>query len=81
MGKAVSNSCFEVFDKAEEPERCKCKGIVLNAYNNLRASGMSEREAIKTVVPVLRYHHPSPSFEAKNVVECWVFQQSLESAH
>ena len=81
MGQIVSNSCFEVFDKAEEPERCKCKGIVLNAYNNLRASGMSEKEAIKTVVPVLRYHHPGPSVEAKNVVECWVFQQSREAAH
>ncbi len=81
MGEVVSNSCFEVFDKAEEPERCKCKGIVLNAYNNLRADGLSEYQAIKTVVPVLQYHHPSPFLEARNVVECWVFEQSQSAAH
>ncbi len=71
-----SVSCIEFFDKAEDPDRCKCKGIVLNAYDGLRKSGVSDREAIKIVTKVLKYHHPSPSVEAKTVVECWVFENS-----
>lgn len=74
-----SVSCVEVFDKAEDPDTCKCKGIVLNAYDALRHSGVAEREAIKIVTKVLKYHHPSPSIEAKTVVECWVFEQSRSS--
>jgi hypothetical protein len=69
-------SCFEFFDKAEDPDTCKCKGIVLNAYSALRKGGVSEREATKIVTNVLRYHHPSSSVEAKTVVECWVFEHS-----
>ncbi len=76
-----SVTCHEVFDKAEDPDTCKCKGIVLNAYSALRHDGVSEREAIKIVTKVLKYHHPSPSVEAKTVVECWVFEQSQSSAH
>jgi hypothetical protein len=76
---AESVSCIEFFDKAEDPDTCKCKGIVLNAYDNLRKSGVSDREAIKIVTKVLKYHHPSPSVEAKTVVECWVFEQSHQS--
>lgn len=71
----------EVFDKAEDPDTCKCKGIVLNAYSALRHSGVTEREAIKIVTKVLKYHHPSPSIEAKTVVECWVFEDSRKSVH
>ena len=71
----------EVFDKAEDPDTCKCKGIVLNAYAALRHSGVTEREAIKIVTKVLKYHHPSPSIEAKTVVECWVFEQSQASVN
>lgn len=74
-------SCHEVFDKAEDPDTCKCKGIVLNAYSALRHSGVTEREAIKIVTKVLKYHHPSPSIEAKTVVECWVFEDSQKSVH
>lgn len=69
-------SCAEFFDKAEDPDACKCKGIVLNAYGALRQGGVSEREAINIVTKVLKYHHPSPSIEAKTVVECWVFEHS-----
>jgi hypothetical protein len=72
-------SCLELFDKAEDPDACKCKGIVLNAYGALRQSGVNEREAIKIVTRVLKYHHPSPSVEAKTVVECWVFEHSHQS--
>lgn len=74
-------SCVEVFDKAEDPDTCKCKGIVLNAYEGLRHSGVAEREAIKIVTKVLKYHHPSPSIEAKTVVECWVFENSQRSVN
>lgn len=76
-----SVSCTELFDKAEDPDTCKCKGIVLNAYGALRKSGVAEREAIKIVTKVLKYHHPSPSIEAKTVVECWVFEQSQQSVN
>ncbi len=72
-------NCLEFFDKAEDPDVCKCKGIVLNAYDALRHSGVNEREAIKIVTRVLKYHHPSPSIEAKTVVECWVFENSHQS--
>lgn len=74
-------SCTEFFDKAEDPDTCKCKGIVLNAYDGLRKGGVSDREAIKIVTKVLKYHHPSPSIEAKTVVECWVFEQSQASVN
>lgn len=74
-----SVSCMEFFDKAEDPDTCKCKGIVLSAYDSLRKSGVSEREAVKIVTRVLKYHHPSPSVEAKTVVECWVFENSHQS--
>lgn len=74
-------NCVEVFDKAEEPERCRCKNIVLNAYGELREHGMSDREAIQAAARILRYHHPSPSLEAKTVVECWVFENSHRAAN
>lgn len=70
-----------VFDKAEEPDRCRCKGIVLKAYAALREDGMSDREAIRAATRVLRYHHPSPSVEAKTVVECWVFEHTRGAVH
>ena len=76
-----SVGCVEFFDKAEDPDTCKCKGIVLNAYDALRQSGVAECEAIKIVTKVLKYHHPSPSIEAKTVVECWVFENSRRSVH
>ncbi len=82
MTKALENtSCFEVFDKADDPDTCKCKGIVLNAYDALRKSGVTEKEATSMVARVLKYHHPSPSIEAKTVVECWIFENSRQSAH
>lgn len=71
-----SVSCVEFFDKAEDPDTCRCKGIVLSAYDALKNSGVSEKEAIKIVTRVLKYHHPSPSVEAKTVVECWVFENT-----
>ena len=74
-------STIEVFDKADDPDTCKCKGIVLNAYGALRKGGVAEREAIKIVTKVLKYHHPSPSIEAKTVVECWVFENSQRSVN
>ena len=74
-------NCGEFFDKAEDPDTCKCKGIVLNAYETLRRSGVSEREATQIGARILKYHHPSPSIEAKTVVECWVFEQSQTGAH
>ena len=76
-----SITCHEVFDKADDPDTCKCKGIVLNAYSALLKSGVSDREAVKIVTKVLKYHHPSPSIEAKTVDECWVFEQSQTGAH
>lgn len=78
---ADSVSCVEFFDKAEDPDTCRCKGIVLNAYDSLRKGGVSEREAVKIVTRVLKYHHPSPSVEAKMVVECWVFENSQQSVN
>jgi hypothetical protein len=71
-----SVSCNEFFDKAEDPDTCRCKGIVLNAYESLTKNGVSDREAIKIVTRVLKYHHPSPSADAKTVVECWVFENT-----
>jgi len=75
------HNCVEVFDKAEEPERCRCKGIVLNAVGEMRKSGMCERDVIQAATRILRYHHPSPSVEAKTVVECWMFEASHSAAH
>ncbi|MFA5592229.1 MAG: hypothetical protein WC989_02820 [Micavibrio sp.] len=69
-------TCHEFFDKADDPDTCKCKNIVLNAYGALCRSGVSDREAIKIVTKVLKYHHPGPSVEARTVVECWVFENS-----
>lgn len=76
-----SVSCNEFFDKAEDPDTCKCKGIVLNAYETLRRNGVSEKDATSMVARVLKYHHPSPSIEAKTVVECWIFENSRRHAH
>jgi diketogulonate reductase-like aldo/keto reductase len=81
QASADSVTCVEFFDKAEDPDTCKCKGIVLNAYSALRHGGVSDREAIKIVTKVLKYHHPSPSIEAKTVVECWVFENSQRSVN
>lgn len=81
MSVPVSQNCFDVFDKADEPDTCKCKGIVLNVYKTLRANGVGEREALQMCARVLRYHHPSSAYESKNVVECWVFQNSHTAAH
>lgn len=76
-----STECFQIFDKADEPDACKCRGIVLNVYKTLRANGVGEREAVQMCARVLRYHHPSSQMESTNVVECWVFQQSHAAAH
>lgn len=81
MTSPVSANCFDTFDKAEEPSACKCKGIVLNAYKTLRANGVGEREALLMAARVLRHHHPSSAHESKNVVECWVFEQSRRAAN
>jgi len=83
MARALKENtpCLEVFDKAEDPDACKCKGIVLNAYDALKKNGVNEREAINIVTKVLKYHHPSPSIEAKAVVECWVFENSRHRAN
>ncbi|MEM6781968.1 MAG: hypothetical protein AAF569_08915 [Pseudomonadota bacterium] len=77
----MTHSCFEVFDKADDPEACKCKGIVLNAYGNLRAHGMPESEALKAASRILRHHHPSSVAESRNVVECWIFEHSRQAAN
>ena len=76
-----SNDIMEIFDKAEEPQLCRCKSIVMNAYQNLREDGLSHCQAVKRVVPVLQYHHPSPFVEAQNVVECWVFKKFQTTSH
>jgi hypothetical protein len=78
---SVSAGCLELFDKAEDPDACKCKGIVLNAFTALKNNGVNEREAVKIVTKILKYHHPSPSIEAKTVVECWVFEHSHQSVN
>ena len=77
----MNSQCFETFDQPDDPSRCKCKGIVLNTYKNLRDSGVAETEALKVATRVLRHHHPSPTAEARNVVECWVFQNSEQPAN
>lgn len=76
-----SVNCLQFFDKAEDPDTCKCKGIVMNTYGTLRRSGVNEREAVQIATRVLRHHHPSPSVEAKTVVECWVFETSQRQAN
>jgi len=83
MGASLEHSvtCGEFFDKAEDPDACRCKGIVLKTYGTLRQSGVSDREAVQMAARVLKYHHPSPSLEAKTVVECWVFEHSQNQAH
>lgn len=78
---AESVSCLEFFDKAEDPDTCKCKGIVLNAYGTLRRNGVNEREAMQIATRVLKHHHPSPTVEARTVVECWVFESSQRLAN
>ena len=74
-------SCADLLEDADDPHNCKCKGIVLNAYNNLLKSGLSEGEAIRLSVPVLRHHHVSASYELKTVVECWVHEQQQGAVH
>lgn len=81
MGKPVSKNCFDTFDKADDPDACKCKGIVLKTYGTLRQSGVGEREALQVSARVLRYHHPSSAAQSKAVVECWVFENSARAAH
>ena len=57
-------------------------GIALvDGVLNLREHGMPESEALKAATRVLRYHHPSPGLEARNVVECWVFEHSRQAAN
>lgn len=81
MGQLTSTSCGEFFDKAEEPDRCRCKKIVLNAYEGLCRSGMCENEAVESAAHVLRYHHPSSKAESRAVVECWVFENSHQAVN
>ncbi len=76
-----SLSCADLLADADDPHNCKCKGIVLNAYKNLIAKGLSDAEAIKLAVPVLRHHHVSPSYELKTVVECWVHESQARAVH
>lgn len=81
MTQIESLTCADLLEDADDPHNCKCKGIVLNAYNNLVQKGIPQREAIKLVVPVLRHHHVSASYELKTVVECWVHEQSQGTVH
>lgn len=81
MHQIESLSCADLLEDADDPHNCKCKGIVLNAYQNLVDRGFSEGEAIRLVVPVLRHHHSSPSFELKTVVECWVHEEQQKTFH
>lgn len=74
-------TCADLLEDADDPHNCKCKAIVLNAYQNLLDKGVSEGLAINMVVPVLRHHHPSPSYELKTVVECWVHEQHAGAVH
>lgn len=76
-----ATSCGEFFDKAEDPEPCKCRGIVLRTYDSLMANGVSEGEAIKVATNVLKYHHPCASATAKTIVECWVHKHSDGQIH
>jgi hypothetical protein len=81
MADIETLSCADLLKDADDPHNCKCKGIVLNAYNNLIKKGLSDGEAIKLVVPVLRHHHVSPSYELKTVIECWVHEQQARTVH
>ena len=81
MHQIESLSCADLLEDADDPHNCKCKGIVLNAYKNLVERGFSEGEAIKLVVPVLRHHHVSPSYELRTVVECWVHEEHSRAVH
>jgi hypothetical protein len=81
MTSGLDANCFQSFDQVEEPDACKCKGIVLSAYRTLKANGVRERDALQICARVLRYHHPSSNHESKNVVECWVFEHSERAAH
>jgi hypothetical protein len=74
-------SCADLLEEADDPHFCKCKDIVLNAYNNLKNSGLSESEAINIVVPILKHHHASPTFELKTVIECWVREHKKSALH
>ena len=79
--KARANDCGQFFDKADDPESCKCRDIVLRTFDSLRESGVAKGEAIKVASNVLRYHHPCPSTTANTIVECWVHKHTRDSIH
>ncbi len=70
--KDEPKGCEIYFSKAEEPEPCKCQGIVLKAYENLVDTGFSKSEAIKIASNVLKHHHPCSTADAHTIVECWI---------
>ena len=68
-------SCREIlFDGANNPIRCKCKGAALRAYNGMKTSGCAESEAVEAAYRIYRYHHPMDSKEDSLLtVERWIY--------
>ena len=80
-GDEEFDDCGSFFDKAEDPEPCKCQSIVLKTFDSLTSKGMSKGEAIKVATNVLKYHHPCPTSTANTIVECWVHKHTHDSVH
>lgn len=60
-------------DAAECGERCKCRGIVLKAYNGMLDTGAPKRTAMDVASKVYIYHHPEDAGpRARLIVERWV---------
>lgn len=81
QNKSQKIDCTQFFDKADDPQSCKCRGIVLKTFDSLVQSGVNKTEAIKVASNVLRYHHPCPSITANTIVECWVHKHVNDHIH
>lgn len=65
-------SCKTItFDGANDPDRCKCQGAVMRAYEGMQHQG--DETALEAAVRVYRHHHPEDSMANANLtVERWV---------
>ena len=76
-----SADCSDLFEDADDPESCKCRNVVLQAYDNLTALGMPRTQVIDAATTILRHHHSCSSVTAKTIVECWVHKHVNAHVH
>lgn len=65
----------------DDPETCRMKDCVLNAYCGLSKCGVGHCEAVRIASRLLKLNNPSSTYVAQNIVECWVFKNSQKSVN